>query len=96
MIIKDIAVNDLIFKAVQLELSDKGNLLIIKGAKGYIMCGYLNINTAQKMGDAACVVTGVKTVEDVLNAKIVALTSHAQKLGIEMGMAVTEVLIKLS
>jgi len=96
MIIKDIAVNDLIFKAVQLELSDKGNLLIIKGAKGYVMCGYLNINTAQKMGDAACVVTGVKTVEDVLNAKIVALTSHAQKLGIEMGMAVTEVLIKLS
>lgn len=96
MITKNIEVNNVVFKAIHLELSDKGNLLMILGAKGYIMCGYLNINTAQKMGDVACIVTGVKTIEDVLNSKIVALTSNAQKLGIEMGMDVTDVLKKLS
>lgn len=96
MITKDITVNETVFKAVQIDLSDRGKLLMIIGAKGYVMCGYLNINTAQKLGDAACMVTGVKTIDDVLNADIVALTAEAQKLGIEMGMPVKDVLKKLS
>lgn len=96
MIEKNIQINNVTFKAVQLELGGKGNLLLITGPKGYVMCGYLNINTAQKMGDVACIVTGVKTIEDVLASKIVALTSHAQMLGIEMGMPVYDVLKKLS
>jgi uncharacterized protein YunC (DUF1805 family) len=41
-------------------------------------------------------VTGVKTIDDVLNANIVALTAEAQKLGIEMGMPVKDALKKLS
>lgn len=96
MITKDIKINDTVFKAVQIDLSDRGTLLMIIGAKGYIMCGYLNINTAQKLGDVACMVTGVKTIEDVINSNIVALTAEAQKLGITMGMPVKEVLQKLS
>ena len=96
MITKDITINETVFKAVQIDLSDKGKLLMIIGKKGYIMCGYLNINTAQKLGDVACMVTGVKTIEDVLNSNIVALTAEAQKLGIIMGMPVKEVLQKLS
>ncbi len=96
MITKDITVNETVFKAVQIDLSERGKLLMIIGAKGYVMCGYLNINTAQKLGDAACMVTGVKTIDDVLNANIVALTAEAQKLGIEMGMPVKDVLKRLS
>ena len=56
------------------------------------MCGYLNINTAQKRNDVACIVTGVKTIEDMLNSKIVALTARAQSLGISMDMEVKKVL----
>ena len=96
MIIKDIIINETVFKTVQVDLSEKGKLLMIISKKGYIMCGYLNINTAQKLGDVACMVTGVKTIEDVLNSNIVALTAEAQKLGIIMGMPVKEVLQKLS
>jgi uncharacterized protein YunC (DUF1805 family) len=96
MITKDITINETVFKAVQIDLSERGKLLMIIGAKGYVMCGYLNINTAQKLGDAACMVTGVKTIDDVLNADIVALTAEAQKLGIEMGMPVKDVLKRLS
>lgn len=96
MIIKDINVNDKLFKAVEIDLCDNSKLLMITGAKGYVMCGYLNINTAQNRGDAACIVTGVKTIEDVLNSNIVALTVQAQNLGIKMGMPVKEVLEKFS
>lgn len=92
MVIKEIKIKNSVFKGVELELSKDSNLLVITGDKGYIMCGYLNINTAQKRNDVACIVTGVKTIEDVLNSKIVALTSAAQKLGISMGMEVKKVL----
>ena len=56
------------------------------------MCGYLNINTAQKRNDVACIVTGVKTIEDILNSNIVALTAKAQELGISMNMPVKKAL----
>ena len=47
MITKEIKVNDAIFKGIELELRDNSSLLVITGKKGYVMCGYLNINTAQ-------------------------------------------------
>ena len=92
MITKEIKVKNSILKGIELELSKDSKLLIITGNKGYIMCGYLNINTAQKRDDVACIVTGVKTIEDILNSKIVALTSKAQQLGISMNMEVKKVL----
>ncbi|WP_413854486.1 YunC family protein [Candidatus Ruminimicrobium bovinum] len=96
MEIKEFYVNKTLFKAISIDLCDSSQLLMITSPKGYIMCGYLNINTAQKRGDIACIVTGVKTIDDVLNSKIVALTSNAQKLGIEMNMPIKQVLEKLS
>jgi len=62
------------------------NLLLIKADKGFIMCGYLDIETAEKLNDAACIVRGVKNFDDVLNAKIVKSTSKAKNLGIKEGM----------
>jgi uncharacterized protein YunC (DUF1805 family) len=67
-------------------------LLLIKGAKGYIMCGYLNIDAAEKFGSAAAIVSGVKTFEDVLNASIKMATSKAKKLGLEPGKLVKDVI----
>ena len=92
MITKEIKIKNSVFKGIEMELSKDSSLLVITGDKGYVMCGYLNINTAQKRNDVACMVTGVKTIEDILNSKIVALTSAAQKLGISMGMEVKKVL----
>ena len=48
MVTKEIKVKNTIFKGIELELSKESSLLVITGDKGYIMCGYLNINTAQK------------------------------------------------
>jgi len=61
-------------------------LVLLIAPKGYVMCGYLNSDTAEKLGQAAAVVTGVKTFEDVLNAKIIKVTSKARALGVKEGM----------
>lgn len=92
MIEKEIKIKNTIFKGIELDLCDNSKLLVITGKKGYIMCGYLNINTAQKRNDVACIVTGVKTIEDMLSSKVVALTAKAQNLGISMDMEVNKVL----
>lgn len=60
-------------------------LLLLVARKGFVMCGYLDMDAAEKMNDCACVVSGVKTFEDVLNAKITAATQKAKKLGISEG-----------
>jgi uncharacterized protein YunC (DUF1805 family) len=70
-------------------------LLLIKTGKGFVMCGYLNIEAAEKMGDVAARVSGVKTFEDVLNAKVNMLTSKAKELGIKEGMTGKEALEKM-
>ena len=70
--------------------------LILIAPKGFVMCGYLNISTAEKLGDAACMVTGVRDFQGMLKARIVAATTKAQSLGIKEGMPCEEALMLLS
>lgn len=62
-------------------------LLLILAKKGFIMCGYLNIETANTLGDIAGKVTGVKTFQDMLEAKIVELSQKATQAGFREGMS---------
>ncbi len=50
---------------------------------------------ANKLGDVAVRVTGVKSFEDVLNAKAVDVSEAAKKLGITVGMTGKEALNKM-
>jgi len=70
-------------------------LLVIRAAKGFVMCGYLNIEVANKLGDVAVRVTGVKSFEDMLNAKAVDVSEAAKKLGITIGMPAREALNRM-
>ncbi len=70
-------------------------LLIIKGKNGYAMCGYLNPDVAEKLGDAAVIVSGVQTFEDMLNAKIKWASTKAKELGISEGKLLQEEIEKL-
>ncbi|HDJ84084.1 MAG TPA: DUF1805 domain-containing protein [Desulfurococcaceae archaeon] len=70
-------------------------LILVKADKGYIMCGYLNIEIAEKLGDAAATVTGVSSIEELLEKNVKAVTSKAKNLGIEPGMKGREALEKL-
>jgi uncharacterized protein YunC (DUF1805 family) len=67
-------------------------LLIIKGAKGFLGCGYINVETCNKTGEACAVVTGVKTHDDMLNAEIKAVSTEAARLGVRLGMKGEEAL----
>lgn len=67
-------------------------LLVIRADKGFVMCGYLDLDTAGVLGDVAVKVKGVNTFDDVLKAQVVGATPEAINLGIKMGMTGKEAL----
>jgi len=84
------------FLGLKVVFEDLPPLLLIKGGKGFVMCGYLNIDVAERIGAAAAIVSGVNSFEDVLNAEIKAATSKAKALGLEPGKVVRTVLGRLA
>ena len=71
---------------LRVELPDSPPLLMIIGQTGFVGCGFINIDAAEKLNVAAATVTGVKTFNDVLNAEVKAVTSKAQTKGVRVGM----------
>jgi len=71
---------------LRVELPNSPPLLMIIGQTGFVGCGFINIDAAEKLNVAAATVTGVKSFEDVLNAAVKATTSKAQTKGVRIGM----------
>ena len=67
-------------------------LIVVKAKKGYVACSYVSKDAAEKYGDVAAFVTGVKTFEDFFRAKIKTFTTWADDLGIREGMSVKKAL----
>jgi len=63
------------------------DLLVIKAKNGYVACSYIDIATAERLGDAACIVSNVKDYEDILKAKVIKATTKAKSLGACEGMS---------
>lgn len=64
----------------------KAPLIVIRADKGFVMCGYLDMEAAGALDDAAVKVRGVNTFSDVLKASVVDAAPKAIKLGIKPGM----------
>jgi uncharacterized protein YunC (DUF1805 family) len=77
---------------VRVNLPESPPLLAIIGEKGFVMCGFLNIDAAETLEVAAATVSGVKTFDDVLKAEVRAATSKAEALGVKRGMSGYEAL----
>jgi len=77
---------------VRIELPESPPLLLVMADKGFVMCGFLNVDAAEKLGVAAAMVSGVKSFEDVLNANVKAVTSKAETFGVRVGMKGAEAL----
>lgn len=88
---KKIQVGRKTLQAICFNLSDK-NLIAIRGKRGYIMCGYLNLEAAEKFKEAAVKITGVSTIGQALDAKVHSLTTEAKKLGIHKNQPIRDVL----
>lgn len=77
--------------ALSVKLLSK-NFILLKGSRGYIMCGYLNLKTAEKFKDVAVKVSGVSTIEEALESTVFSCTLFARRLGIHKLQPVREVL----
>ncbi len=72
------------------------NLVLAVAKRGFVMCGYLDMATAEKLKDAAAVVTGVKSVDELLDGLVKKVTSAAARRGIRIGMTGLQALEKLA
>ena len=68
-------------------------ILLIQGSNGMLGCGYLSTETADKLGHALAIVTGVASYDDMLAAKVVRMSSAAAALGVTVGMSGKEALL---
>ena len=94
--IEKIKIDDKTVLGLKVELPNSPPLLLMAGEKGFIMCGYLNVEVAERLQVAAAMVSGVKSFQDVLEAEIKAATSKAREMGISLGMKGREALRKLT
>ncbi len=71
-------------------------VLIIAAENGFLGCGYLNVEVANKVDDVCAIVTGLKTPDDMLSAKVIAVSNTASELGVKEGMSGKEALLLTS
>ena len=90
--INSLKIDDKIAVGVKVDLPDSPPLLLVIGETGFVMCGFLNMDAAEKLNVAAAMVSGVKNFDDVLEAKVKAVTPKAQKKGIRPAMTGKEAL----
>jgi uncharacterized protein YunC (DUF1805 family) len=78
-------------QALCLKLGRK-NLIVLRGQKGYIMCGYLNLAVAGKFKDQAVKIIGASTINQAIESKVHSCSPAAKKLGIRKGQPIKDVL----
>ncbi len=73
-------------------LSLKKNLILIHGNRGVMGCEYLNLDIAEKNGDAMCTFSNITNFDEILDSRVKDLTSYAKLIGIKKGMKGVDVL----
>ena len=92
--IQKIKIGSNVALGVNLELLN-ANIIVIRAKKGYVMCGYLSMETANRLGDIAAKVKGVKNFDELLKAKVVEVSDKAKENGIKEGITGKEALEKM-
>ncbi|MCH2212011.1 MAG: YunC family protein [Fuerstiella sp.] len=70
-------------------------LLIIKASQGLLACGYLNLETFNKTGEACALVTGVSNFDEMLTKGVSGVSSAAADLGVVVGMSGKDALTRM-
>jgi len=79
-------IDDKTATGLRVDLPDSPPLVMIIGRTGFVMCGFLNMEAAEKLNVTAAMVSGVRNFDDVLEAEVKAITSRAERKGIKVGM----------
>ena len=96
IMVENLVIDGDAFQGLKVELKGLPPLVLIEGEKGFVMCGYLNIDAAESLGATAAVVSGVSSWEDILKAQIKTATTKAKALGLEPGKVVSDVIAALA
>ncbi|WNR43411.1 YunC family protein [Paenibacillus roseipurpureus] len=84
--------------AIEVKLP-KTTLLVVTTDKGYIMCGALDVALLnERLSDrniVAARATGVRTIEELLEAPLESVTYTAEDLGIVAGMTGRDAILKM-
>lgn len=84
--------------AIEVKLP-KTTLLVVTTDKGYIMCGALDVALLnERLSDrniVAARATGVRTIEELLEAPLESVTHTAENLGIFAGMTGRDAILKM-
>ena len=67
-------------------------LLLLLHERLVVGCGYISAEAMEKMGNAACIVKGVRSFQEMLDAEIAEITSKAEELGLKKGMRLEDAL----
>ena len=95
MEIQYITLNGNTFKGVKIATNNTA-ILIIEAPKGFLGCGYFDIEVADKFNDAAAIVTGVKDLKEMLQKPVQRVSKAAENLGVEIGSPGSEALLKFA
>ncbi|MGC8565868.1 MAG: YunC family protein [Thermoplasmata archaeon] len=94
MIIEQIPLKKEMALGLKIQLG-KAPLILIKARTGYIMCGYLNMDAANKLGDIAGKVSGVNDFREMLEKEVIEISERAKEMGIKPGITGGEFLEKI-
>jgi len=81
-----VKIDDKIATGLRVDLPDSPPLVMIVGNTGFVMCGFLNVEAAEKLNVTAAMVSGVRNSDDMLKAGVKAVTARARRKGITIGM----------
>ncbi len=93
--IKKLSVRGKSLLGLEVDIPDSPPAVMIVGERGFAMCGFLNIEAADRIGAAAVMASGVRSVEDLLNSRVAGATSKALEMGVNIGERVEESLFKM-
>ncbi|WP_226035924.1 YunC family protein [Aquibacillus saliphilus] len=97
--VKPLMIEDHSFVATSVQLP-KTNLLIISNEIGYVMCGALDVDLLnEKLSDRKIIAaraTGVKTIEQLLEAPLDKVTIEAKNKGWYKGITTKDALLKIA
>ena len=91
---EELTINGTAFSAARIPLPTSA-ILVIEGNRGILGCGYLSVETADKLGHALAVVTGVATYDDMLNASVKKVSAAAAASGVVVGMSGRDALLRM-
>ncbi|MCL4447511.1 MAG: DUF1805 domain-containing protein [Candidatus Thermoplasmatota archaeon] len=89
--IESLSVDGEVYTGVKIE-TKPAPIVIINGKKGFLMCGYLNMEAADKTEAIAVSISGVNSFDDLLNKVVLKISTKARESGVREGMKGREAL----